>query len=54
MTLALLHVEFLAAHPDGLRYTAFCERYRAGGRGSGCRCVRSTRPARRCLSTTRA
>jgi transposase len=28
VTLALLHVEFLAAHPDGLRYTAFCERYR--------------------------
>jgi transposase len=29
VTLALLHVEFLAAHPDGLRYTAFCDRYRA-------------------------
>ncbi len=29
VTLALLHVEYLAAHPDGLRYTAFCERYRA-------------------------
>jgi transposase len=28
VTLALLHVEFLAAHPDGLRYTAFCDRYR--------------------------
>jgi transposase len=28
VTLALLHVEFLEAHPDGLRYTAFCERYR--------------------------
>lgn len=28
VTLALLHVEFLTAHPDGLRYTAFCERYR--------------------------
>jgi transposase len=28
VTLALLHVEYLAAHPDGLRYTAFCERYR--------------------------
>jgi hypothetical protein len=29
VTLALLHVEFLGAHPDGLRYTAFCDRYRA-------------------------
>ena len=29
VTLALLHVEFLTAQPDGLRYTAFCERYRA-------------------------
>ncbi len=28
VTLALLHVEFLGAHPDGLRYTAFCDRYR--------------------------
>jgi transposase len=28
MTLELLHLEYLASHPDGLRYTAFCERYR--------------------------
>jgi transposase len=28
VTLALLHVEFLTEHPDGLRYTAFCDRYR--------------------------
>jgi transposase len=28
VTLALLHVEYLTAHPDGLRYTAFCDRYR--------------------------
>ncbi|MFI5299608.1 MAG: IS21 family transposase [Polyangiales bacterium] len=28
VTLALLHQEFLEANPDGLRYTAFCERYR--------------------------
>lgn len=28
VTLALLHLEFLAAHPDGIRYTAFCDRYR--------------------------
>jgi transposase len=28
VTLELLHHEFLAQHPDGLRYTAFCDRYR--------------------------
>lgn len=28
MTLALLHVEYLAEQPQGLRYSAFCERYR--------------------------
>lgn len=28
VTLALLHVEFLGEHPNGLRYTAFCDRYR--------------------------
>jgi transposase len=29
VTLELLHLEYLAAHPDGFRYTAFCDRYRA-------------------------
>jgi transposase len=29
VTLELLHVEYLAAHPTGLRYSAFCARYRA-------------------------
>jgi transposase len=28
VTLALLHVEYLTVHRDGLRYTAFCDRYR--------------------------
>lgn len=28
VTLALLHHEYLEQHPDGLRYTAFCDRYR--------------------------
>lgn len=28
MTLELLHLEYLEEHPDGLKYTAFCERYR--------------------------
>ena len=29
MTLELLHLEYLSEHPNGLRYTAFCDRYRA-------------------------
>lgn len=28
VTLELLHLEYLARHPDGLRYSAFCDRYR--------------------------
>ena len=28
MTLALLHHEYIESVPDGLKYTAFCERYR--------------------------
>ena len=28
VTLELLHLEYLAANPDGYRYTAFCDRYR--------------------------
>lgn len=28
VTLELLHIEYLAEHPDGLRYTAFCNHYR--------------------------
>lgn len=28
VTLALLHVEYLEQHPDGYRYTQFCERYK--------------------------
>jgi hypothetical protein len=35
VTLELLHHEYLEQHPDGLRYTTFCDRYRAwlGRRG---------------------
>ena len=29
VTLELLHLEYLGAHPDGYRYTAFCDFYRA-------------------------
>jgi transposase len=29
VTLELLHHEYLERHPGGLRYTAFCDRYRA-------------------------
>jgi len=35
VTLELLHLEYLAAHPDGYRYTAFCDRYRAWLRRQG-------------------
>lgn len=28
VTLELLHLEYLAEHPAGLKYTAFCDRYR--------------------------
>lgn len=28
VTLDLLHLEYLAQHPDGYRYTKFCEVYR--------------------------
>jgi hypothetical protein len=28
VTLELLHHEYLEKHPDGLRYTTFCDRYR--------------------------
>src|SRR6478735_7006213 len=41
VTLELLHHEYLEKHPDGFRYTAFCERYRAwlGRRGLSMRQV---------------
>jgi transposase len=29
VTLELLHLEYLQAHPEGYRYTAYCDRYRA-------------------------
>ena len=29
VTLELLHIEYLAQHPTGYRYSAFCDRYRA-------------------------
>ena len=29
VTLELLHLEYLAQHPTGYRYSAFCDRYRA-------------------------
>ena len=35
VTLDLLHLEYLAAHPDGFRYTAFCDRYRTWHARSG-------------------
>ena len=29
VTLELLHLEYLESHPEGLKYTAFCDRFRA-------------------------
>ena len=55
VTLELLHVEYLAAHPTGVPLTRRSVTGIApGGRGSGCRCARSTRLARRPSSTTPA
>jgi hypothetical protein len=54
VTLELLHLEYLERYPEGLRYTAFCERYRAGWGDTGSRCGRRTLPARRPSSTTPA
>ena len=34
VTLELLHLEYLEQHPDGYRYTQFCEIYRAGSAGA--------------------
>lgn len=41
MTLELLHLEYLEQHPNGVRYTTFCDRYRAwtGKRGLSMRQV---------------
>ncbi len=35
VTLELLHLEYLEEHPDGLKYTAFCEVYRRWQRTAG-------------------
>jgi transposase len=35
VTLELLHLEYLEEHPDGLRYTAFCESYRKWHKTAG-------------------
>ncbi len=35
VTLELLHLEYLERHPDGYRYTAFCDHYRRWLKGRG-------------------
>ncbi len=47
VTLRLLWLEYLQEHPDGYRYSRFCQFYRAGQAASVSSCVSSTRPARR-------
>lgn len=52
VTLELLHLEYLAEHPSGFRYTAFCDRYRQWlSRQSVVRQVH--RAGEKSLSTTR-
>jgi transposase len=53
VTLELLHHEYLEQHPEGLRYTTFCDRYRAwlGRRGL---VMRQVHVAGDKASTTRA
>jgi hypothetical protein len=53
VTLELVHLEYLATHPDGYRYWRSAGTTGAGWRSSAPRCARSTRRARRRLSTAR-
>jgi len=39
VTLELLHLEYLEQHPDGYRYTQFCEVYRRWLYRRGSRCA---------------
>jgi len=52
VTLELLYLEYLAAHPDGYRYSAFCGHYRRWLAQQRRRCAKSISPARRPSSTT--
>ena len=53
VTLQLLWEEYREQHPDGYRYSRYCELYRRWLRHiKRWRCATSTRPARSCLSTT--
>jgi transposase len=54
VTLELLHLEYLEHHPDGYRYTQFCEIYRCWLQRAGCPCARSIAPAISASSTTPA
>src|SRR3989441_8698686 len=54
VTLELLHLEYLEQHPDGYRYTQFCEFYRRWCKRRGFSSARSIREARSASSTTRA
>jgi transposase len=54
VTLQLLWHEYKAAHPGRLRYTQFVKHFRDWQSRSTSCCARSTRPARRSSSITRA
>jgi hypothetical protein len=40
VTLQLLHLEYLERHPEGYRYTTYCDAYRSGSRSARRRCVK--------------
>ena len=55
VTLQRLHLEYLAQHPDGYRYSQFCRHYERWVAHPEARpCARSTAPARRPSWTSRA
>ena len=35
VTLELLHLEYVEQHPDGLRYSSFCQHYQAWAKARG-------------------
>jgi len=51
VTLQLLWEEYRETHPDGYRYSRFCELYRQWSRNQDVVLRQDTKPARRCSST---
>lgn len=51
VTLSIVWEEYIAAEPDGYRYSRFCELYRTWEGRLSVTCARSTPPATSCSST---